>query len=1237
VFPRRRILFPVFLMCLACAGFGFLAAAPSAPGGEEKSREQQIKELEQQIQELTRKLGELKNGAPAPAADNTGVIPPDWIKALHWRSLGPAAMGGRISAISVFEADPSTYWIATASGGLLKTVNNGVTFEHQFDHEKTVSIGDVCVAPSDRNIVWVGTGEANPRNSVSYGDGVYKSVDGGKSWQHMGLEKTFQIGKIVVHPTSPNIVYVGALGRLYGPNPERGLFKTIDGGKTWERVFFTDDKTGVIDLRMHPTDPETLIVAMWERRRDEFDSHRGEPPVADGYDAYDPIEKWGATAGIYKTADGGKSFRKLTNGLPTCKFGRVGLDFYRKNPNTLFAVVDCEKIGMGTPPSQAYLGVRGEDVEGGGGAKLVEVGADAPAGKAGLKEGDIIKAIDKTPITKYDQIVEQIQAHNVGDKLTLTVLRDKETKDYVVTLERRPGAPEPPPKAVAGFTGEDVEGGVKITQLVPQGPAEKAGLKKGDVIKALDKKEIKNLQSFAEQMRDHKPGDKVAFSVLRDNESVESIVTLDPPPAPDEAPGGRRGGLIGLQGEDVEGGVKVTQMVPEGSAEKAGVKVGDIIKAVDKKEVKDQRSIFEEMRGRRPGDKVTLTVLRDKETKELEVTLQPRQGGPGAPRNPNRPYVAALSGQIENAQSQQGPDSFQYGGIYKSIDGGETWTRINSLNPRPMYFSQIRVDPGDENNLYVCGIALYRSKDGGKKFTDDGGKSVHPDQHALWIDPRDSRHMIVGCDGGFYVTYDRMDHWDHLNHAAIGQFYHVAVDNRKPYRVYGGLQDNGSWGGPSHSLTGSGPVNDDWFDVFGGDGFVCRVDSSDPDCVYAEMQDGGIFRRNLRTGESGNCRPRNPQGQPPYRFNWNTPFFLSNHNARIFYSGGNLVFRSFKQGDDLRPISPEITRTKRGSASALAESPKNPDLLYAGTDDGYLWITRDGGAKWTNITDKVGLPGPRWVASIEASRYVEGRAYVAFDGHRSDDDAPYVYVTEDFGQTWKSLRANLPAGSSRVLREDIENPNLLYLGTEFAAWASLDRGQTWVKINNNLPTVAVHEFAQPTTANDLVAATHGRSIWILDVKPLRQMTPEVLKAKTTLFQPSPAVRWRNEPAHGEAIGGGDRRFHGDNPPGGAQIYYALSKKADKIALKIVDFAGKTVGEPKAPPEPGLHRISWNLGRTPKGMYRVVLTVDGEEFTKSLSIEADPTRPETAIAADGDEEDEMQAEKEEKVKAPKIID
>ena len=333
---------------LAVAMFTLLAGDPGSRPAEELSRQQQIAELERQIHELNQRLDDLRKCEPIAPPTAEG-IPDDWVKTLHWRCIGPASMGGRITAISVFEADPTTYWVGHRLGRAAQDRPTTASLSSISSTRKPPFPSATSAWPRrTTDIVWVGTGEDNPRNSVSYGDGVYKSTDGGKTWKNMGLKKTFQIGRIVIHPKNPDIVYVGALGRLYGPNEERGLFKTSDGGKTWEKILYVDDKTGVIDMRMHPTDPETLLVATWERQRDGFDSHRGEPALPDGYDAYDPIKKWGPGSGIYKTTDGGKTFQKLTKGLPTCQLGRIGLDYYRKDPNVVFAIIDCEKIGMGT-------------------------------------------------------------------------------------------------------------------------------------------------------------------------------------------------------------------------------------------------------------------------------------------------------------------------------------------------------------------------------------------------------------------------------------------------------------------------------------------------------------------------------------------------------------------------------------------------------------------------------------------------------------------------------------------------------------------------------------------------------------------------------------------------------------------------------------------------------------------------------------------------------------------------
>ncbi|HYV38152.1 MAG TPA: PDZ domain-containing protein [Gemmataceae bacterium] len=1030
---------------------------------------------------LTDASGQPGKGQPKGPPVSTkfeGMLPDNVVKSFQWRSVGPANMSGRITAIAVVADDPSCYWVATASGGLVKTTNNGMTFEHQFDRENTVSIGDVAVAPSNRDIVWVGTGEGNPRNSVSYGDGVYKSVDGGRTWKNMGLKETYQIGKILIHPSNPDIVYVGALGRCYGDNPERGVFKTTDGGKSWTKILYKDAKTGVIDMSMHPTDPNTLLVAMYERVRDGFDAHLAKE-WPEPYDWYDPIVRFGVHAGIYKTTDGGKSFTKTTQGLPPSKLGRIGLDWCLANPNVVYAIVDCEDIGKG--PAQ----------------------------------------------------------------------------------EKKGGRP------FFGFSGEDAQNGYRVTTLPNNSPVAKSGVQAGDVITALNGKAVKSELDFRMITADMAVGDKLTITVKRGADKKDFDMPL----------------VEGGGGKGFGGG----------------------------------------------------------------------GGGGGKGGSKDRPNLGQLGGQNENLD--QGADGWKYGGVYRSDDAGQSWKRVNSLQPRPMYFSVVKVDPQNDKLVYVLGVSQYRSYNGGKTFTADAGNGVHADAHAMWINPKNGKHMLIGCDGGWYVSYDRADSWDHLNNMALGQFYHVAMCNKKPYWLYGGLQDNGSWGVPSVGLKGRGPLNEDVVSIGGGDGFVCRVDPNDPDLVYSESQGGAISRRNLRTGEKAQIRPAPPggggggkgmgggggAGGGGYRWNWNTPMLLSHFNSKIFYTAGNYVFKSLDRGDDLKIISPDITLTKLGSASALSESPKNQDVLWVGSDDGALWVTRNGGKDWKEVSANVGLPGPRWVATIEASRFKEGRCYVCFDAHRSNDDQPYIFVTEDYGASWAPLRGNLPGfGSTRCLREDIENEDLLFCGTEFHLYASINRGASWAKINNNLPTVAIHEVAIHPTAGEIAVAKHGRSLWIMDVTALRQMKPDVLAKNAQLFKPNTAIRWQTL----ATTGGTNRKFVGTNPPPGAGIYYYLGKDAKDVTVKILDVSGATVGtmssaDNAASVKQGLNVVRWNMAiagkdggmaggkkggggggfggkggpggfggfgggpAAPPGVYRVVLSVDGQEFTSTVRIEADP--------------------------------
>ena len=1195
----------------------------SEPSTADAQRDQKVQAIEAKVRELLQDLESLRAKpaapVPPPAAPQPGAkaaLPDAWLPAITWRSIGPANMGGRIVDLAVSESDASTFWVATASGGLLKTTNNGFTLLHQFERENTVSLGAVAVAPADANIVWVGTGESNPRNSVSFGDGVYKSTDGGQTWAHMGLKETYQIGRIVIHPRDPQTVYVAALGRLYGPHERRGVFRTTDGGQSWERVLYVNDTSGAIDLRMHPTDPRTLIAALWEVQRDGFDSWPGgEVPRPDGYNGYDPIKKWGPGSGLYKTTDGGRTWRKMTAGLPSGSLGRIGLDWCRKNSKVVYAVVDGENIGKGPKPCSAYLGIVGVNV--GGKPRVTQILPDSPAAKAGLLPGDVVRSAGGQPIAEFDQLLDWLRERKPGEKVCLQIERGADTRDFEFALTGRPGAPDAPPVWL-GVSGETDEERAVLTQVIDDGPAGKAGLQVGDAIVAVDDKPAAGFDQVIELVRGHQAGDKIKLKTIRGQQAREVEVTLElrpgqPAPAAKPAPSDV---FLGIQGEDVAGGAKLTRITEGGPAEKAGLQEGDIVQAVAGKPIANYAALADQISARKVGEDMPLTVRRESGTLELVATLELR---PGA----NRPYGNSLGGQTHNVQDQQGAQGFEYGGVYRSDDAGETWTRVNSLNSRPMYFSQIRVDPNDANRVYVLGVEQYRSANGGVTFEPDFGRGVHADGHALWVDPRDGKHLLLGTDGGVYATYDRGDHWDHLNHAAIGQFYHVAIAPKYPYQVTGGLQDNGTWLGPNLGKSGTGPINEDWVAVGGSDGFLCRVDPEDPDLIYFTAQDGGMSRRNLRTGQTASIRPQRPQGGPAYRFNWNTPFLLSAHNARIFWTAGNFVFRSLNRGDNLQVMSPEISLTKRGSATALAESPRNPDVLYAGTDDGALWVTRDGGRQWQDLTKRLGVPQPRWIASIEASRFEEGRVYVVLDGHRSNDDEPYIFVSEDFGQTWKSLRANLPWGSTRCLREDLRNPHLLYVGTEFAAWCSLDRGQTWRKMNTNLPTVAVHEFAQHPENGELVAATHGRSLWVCNVTALRQIRAEHFTGVPALYAPEPVVRWQREPGRGRT----NRRFVGQNPPSGAQIYYSLPKKAEKVTLQILDIRGDVARELRGSGEPGVHRLTWDLtragpkgpappgnarpaGPVPEGEYRLVLTVDDQVLTQTIRVERDPAAPPT---------------------------
>ncbi len=845
------------------------------------------------------------------------IIPETLLDGLKWRSIGPANMGGRIDDFAVVESNPRTIYVATASGGLWKTVNNGVTWEPLFDDQTTSSIGDVTVSPSHPDIVWVGTGEPNNRQSSSWGDGVFKSEDGGRTWKCMGLRETHHIGRIAIHPTNPDIVYVAALGRLWGPNKERGLYRTTDGGKTWVNTKFVDENTGFVDLAIDLENPSTLYAAAYQRRRTAFGFSGGGPG-----------------SGLYKTTDGGETWTKLTNGLPDGPTGRIGVDIYRRDPSIVYAI-------------------------------------------------------------------------------------------------------------------------------------------------------------------------------------------------------------------------------------------------------------------------------------------------------------------IENKN----------GGVFRSEDKGLTWKKMSSTNPRPMYYSKIRVDPNNDQRIWVLGASMYFSEDGGKTFTTDLVQEIHGDHHAMWINPADSDHIVLGSDGGIHLSFDRGRTWDFINTIPLGQFYEVGFDMRKPYYIYGGLQDNGSWGGPSATWTRIGITNDEWIRIGGGDGFYVQVDPTDHNTIYAESQDGNVFRFDLRSGESKSIRPQPEDEGERYRFNWNSPILVSPHNPKKIFYGGNRLFISRDRGDNWEATDDLTARIDRdklpimgavpdentlsrhdgvsfyGTITTISESPLKEGVLYVGTDDGLVQVSRDDGKTWKNVTPQPpALPKNTYVSRVVASHHAEGRAYAAFDGHRSDDFKAYAFMTDDFGATWKNISGNIPEGSTlSVIREHPRNPDLLFVGTERGAYWSIDRGLHWTRIKSNLPLVPVDDIAIHPRENDLIFGTHGRSIWILDdITPLEQLKPEVLAAAGYLFDIRPAVIFNPNYHKGNL---GHKFFVAPNPPYGALIsYYLKEKTKGDVKIVIADSAGNVIRELKAEKEPGIHRLAWDLRYPPPaaaetgamarfggsmapyvlpGEYQVKLVAEGIEAATTLKLEGDP--------------------------------
>lgn len=834
------------------------------------------------------------------------------LKNVELRSVGPTIMSGRVSDIDANPEDPTMFYVAYASGGLWKTENNGISFTPFFDNEASMTIGDIAVDWKHGETIWVGTGENNSSRSSYAGTGIYKSSDKGKTWQYSGLGETQHTGKIIIDLEDPNTVWVASIGHLYSPNSERGIYKTIDGGKTWRQTLFIDDNTGVIDLAVDPNNFKILYAAAWYRTRRAWN-----------------FEESGKSSGIYKSEDGGETWKLVSteeSGFPTGNgVGRIGLAVYPKNSKIIYAVVD----------NQAH---RPEE-----------------------------KKEEKPAITKE-------------------ILKDINTDDFLK-------------------------------------------LKDEDINKFLDDNNFPREYS----------ADKIK-SMVKENKIKPSAL------------------------------------------------VDYISDAND--------NLF------------------------------------------NTPVIGAE--------------------VYRSEDAGKTWKKANEKYLDDLfytygyYFGLIRVDPENDQHIYIAGVPILKSENGGKTFKSIDQDNMHGDYHALWVDPNKEGHLIIGNDGGLNISYDNGKTYFKANTPAVGQFYSVAVDMAKPYNVYGGLQDNGVWTGPStyspdYSWYASGKYP--FKAIMGGDGMQVQIDTTDNTTVYTGFQFGNYYRVNKNTGDAEPVTPERKLGEPAQRFNWQSPIKLSPHNRAIFYIGANKLYRSLDQGKTYEVISGDLTKGAKkgdvpfGTLTSIDESPLKFGLLYTGSDDGLVYLTKDGGGNWLNISAE--LPQDLYVSRVSASFSDTATVYVSLNGYRWDDFNSYIYKSINYGTSWEKIGTGLPSEPVNVIKEDPHNSNILYVGTDHALYVSLDGGLTFMGMNNGMPDVPVHDLVIQPRDKDIIIGTHGRSIYIGDVSYIEKLDKDILSKKINLFPVNATTYNKNW----------GKKFYAwsePNTPETKVVYYSGSDGISKISIMTDD-------------------------------------------------------------------------------------
>jgi len=852
------------------------------------------------------------------------------------RNIGPTVVGGRIVDIEVNHQNPKEFYVGYASGGIFKTTNNGITFEPIFDNNDAIGIGDFALSQKSAQVIYAGTGEKNSSRSSYAGSGLYKSADGGKSWNHIGLVGTHHISKIVIHPQDDNMVWVAAIGALYTPNVDRGVFKSTDGGKTWQKKLFINDSTGIIDLVINPKNASQLFASAWERTRKAWH-----------------FQGNGAGTGIYRSDDGGETWKRVEGGLPTgADVGRIGLKISASNPEIIYAVIDNQ--------------------------------ASVP---------------DKEEKSK--------------EKLTLDDVRTMSKEDFL------------------------------------------------------------------------KLEDKKIDDLLKDSGFPK----------------------------------KYTAAVV-----KADITTG-------KYDVKAIANYF--------GGDANANLFKTK---------------------------------IKGAE------------VYRSDDGGNSWTKTHTKDLDGVfytygyYFAEMEVTPTDPNLIYIYGVPLLKSTDGGVNWhridTLKGVNDIHVDHHALWVNPKDKSHILLGNDGGLYESYDEGANWRHINNMSVGQFYTINVDMETPYNVYGGLQDNGVLKGSSKSVPNETPH---WQQLFGGDGMFVSVDPRNSQLLYTGYQFGNYYRIDKQAGKTTKITPQHDIGEPSLRWNWRAPMFLSTHHPDIVYIAANKIYRSMDRGDNWSLISGDLTKNQdRGNVpfstiSVLAESPLKFGLLYAGTDDGNIWITKDGGVEWELITTS--LPENKWVSSIFPSPHDEGTVYLSMNGYRDDDFSTYVFFSKDYGKTWTSIVGNLPSSVANVLIQDPVNKDLLYCGLDLGTFVSTDNGKNWNFMNGMLNVPAYDLIVHPRDY-ELVVGTHGRSVFVADVKPLQVLNIEGKTRPLMAYNPAPVK-------HSEKWG--ETQYSWSKPvlPKIDVMYYVVMPS--KVTVQIFDEEDQLRKTTSLDAAAGFNYFSWDAKVAPSSL------------------------------------------------------